>query len=65
MSVPLLPAREGSRANGASPAIPRGIEWCDDALGRVRRRGQARLGLGIVRIPSAGPMLNMLSQLKK
>ena len=65
MSVPLLPAREGSRANGATPAIPRCNEWGDDALGRVGRRGQARLGGDGVRIASPGQMLNRLSRLEK
>ena len=57
MSVPLLPAREGSWANGATPAIPRYNEWGDDALGRVGQRGQARLGGDGIRIASPGPML--------
>ena len=65
MSVPLLPAREGSWANGATPAIPRCNEWFDDALGRVGRRGQARLGGDGIRIASPGPMLNRSSRSKK
>jgi hypothetical protein len=65
VSVPLLPARERSQANGASPTIIHCSEWCDGSLDREGWRGQAGLGLAVERIPSASPMLDRLSGFKK
>jgi hypothetical protein len=58
VSVQLLPTRERSRANRASPAIPRaGNEWCGGALDKGGRREHVRLRLGVL---GAGQLLNSL-----
>lgn len=63
VSIPLLPTGERLPTNGALPTISghRGsTEWYNDAVNKGGRRGEVRLGLGVDRTPSAGPLFDRL-----